>query len=145
MRLNFMNHKLRGWLLLFSILFLIEGCVGAQIVDKSDLSEEEIEKIRTVQTYKANELNESSYKIIKKVKGLSCDKYRVANFWSFAPPKWEVEEKAETEKSIEQAKIYAVRAGGNGLVNMTCQEIQNDPESNCRRSIVCTADAIQAN
>jgi hypothetical protein len=127
--------------LILFLLIAFEGCTGfGQIIDKSTLSSDEIEKVQAVKTYKENELNDGAYKIIKKIKGLSCLKLTPQFFSSSI---YKVREVPETAKAIEQAKIYAVRAGGNAITNVSCQKTKNDWVNNCWNSIVCTADAIQ--
>jgi hypothetical protein len=121
-------------LLLIPFLVILEGCPGwGEIIDKSYLSSAEIERIESVNLYKANELDPKSYKFIKKVEGLSCTVFSILS----------KDKHASVEKAIEQTRIYAARAGGNGVINLLCQNIKNDYLNNCFYSIKCTGDAIQ--
>lgn len=137
-----MVNRLTLFFLLVFVWLSFEGCTGlGQIIDKSTLSPEEIEKVQAVRLIEANELDENSYKFIKKVKGLSCLKLKTKI--GFFTVKNEVEGEASREKSVEQTKIYAIRAGGNAITNLVCLFDAVDWSSNCWRSIECQADAIQ--
>ena len=126
--------------LFFLLLFLFiafEGCM--RIIDKTTLPADEIEKIQTVRLIESNRLDESPYKVIKKVEGYSCNQHYVTETLE---GDIRVLKESSREKAIEQVKVQAVRAGGNAITNLVClfEEIQKFG-GECW--IECTADAIQ--
>jgi len=128
--------------LLFLLVFLLltfGGCVAGQgqIVDMSTLSTDEGEKVKTVRLIEAEELGKTSYKIIKKIRGLSCEVQPM-----FDMSKLKV---ASREEAEEQLRINAVRAGANAISNIVCTAEWSFWTTNrwCVRNIACSADAIQ--
>jgi hypothetical protein len=119
----------------------VRACHLVSIIDKSDLPSEEIERVDAAKIYKANQLDENSYRLIKSVKGYSCVDYEKNTFTN----KITILKRANTEEAIEQAKIKAVKAGGNGIINLVCEKPGFWGGQKCEGSIECTADAIQAN
>ncbi len=128
--------------LLFLLVFLLltfGGCVAGQfqIVDMSTLSADEGEKVKTVRLIEAEELGKTSYKIIKKIRGLSCE---VRPRFVMSKIKFASREEAE-----EQLKINAVRAGANAISNIVCTAESSFWTRNpgCAVNIACSADAIK--
>ena len=137
-----MVYRASIFFLLVCVWVFFEGCTGlGQIIDKSTLSTEEIEKVEAVRLIEANELNEGSYKVIQKVKGISCEKRKVQ--FGFFKNTVKVVEDRSRKKAIEQLKIYAMRAGANAITNWACVFDAVDWTNNCWNSVECQADAIQ--
>jgi len=114
-----------------------------QIIEKSTLSVDEVEKVKAVKLIEADKLNLNSYKVIKSIQGLSCEIYK--SKMSIDKMRWKVVEKPSRKKGIEQLKIHAVRAGGNAIINVVCLLKNQSGASGhrCLKYIQCTADVLQ--
>lgn len=125
-----MVNRATLFFLLVSLLIILVGCIGyGQII--RHVSAEEEKQLQQIKLIESENIEAKSYKIIKKVKGLSCTEHMTG-----VPP--------TRSKAVRQAKIYAMRAGGNAITNLVCViNHGQDLKNNCNGSIECFADAIQ--
>ena len=139
-----MVNRTKIFCLVVFIWISFEGCtfqLGMQGIDKSTLSSEEIEKVEAVRLIEVNELNESSYKVIDKVHGRSCQRFEAKMGFGH---KIKSVEKPSRGKAMEQLKISAMRAGANAITNWVCL-FDSSPMMGalCLTWVECQADAIQ--